>query len=94
MQKNAKTSVTLKIENEVVNIGSGRGHSILEVLEVMRIVVGREFSVDVTDGYAGVSRTVLDIDKIKRLTGWQPSHSLEEGIAETWRRLTSGGGGE
>jgi UDP-glucose 4-epimerase len=81
------------VKNEVVNIGSGRGHSIREVLEVIRVVVGREFSVDLTDGYAGVRRAVLDIDKIKRLTGWQPSHSLEEGITETWRRLTSGAGG-
>jgi UDP-glucose 4-epimerase len=82
------------VKNEVVNIGSGRGYSIREVLEVMRVVVGREFSVDVTDGYAGVSRAVLDIDKIKRLTGWRPSHSLEEGIAETWRRLTRDAGVE
>jgi UDP-glucose 4-epimerase len=76
-----------RVKNEIVNIGSGRGHSIREVLEVLRVAVGRKFSVEVTDGYAGVTRAVLNIEKIKRLTGWRPSYSLDEGMAETWRRL-------
>jgi len=75
------------VEDEVVNIGSGVGSSICQVLQVIRAVVGRDVTIDTAKDYPGVPRAVLNIDKIRRLTGWTPSYSLEAGIAEAWRKL-------
>jgi UDP-glucose 4-epimerase len=82
------TMIESGVKDEVVNIGSGVGSSIRQVVEVIRDVVGHDFSVDTVDSYAGIKRAVLNIEKINRLTGWQPSYTLEAGIAEAWRRLT------
>jgi UDP-glucose 4-epimerase len=78
------------VEDEVVNIGSGVGSSIWQVLQVIRAVAGRDVPVDITKDYPGVPRAVLNIDKLRRLTGWRPSYSLEAGIAEAWRKLGTG----
>jgi UDP-glucose 4-epimerase len=79
------------VKNQVVNIGSGVGSSIHQVLDVMRAVVGHNFAVDTVESYAGIKRALLNIEKINQLTGWQPSYTLETGIAEAWRRLTGSG---
>jgi len=73
--------------NGTVNIGSGVGHSLREVLEVIGRVTGRKPVVrTVTGRYAGVSRNVLDCGLL-RAAGWRPVHSLEEGISRQWRAL-------
>jgi len=75
-------------EGERINIGSGRGTSILELVDLFAAAAGRRL--DVVFGPANdfdVPRNVLDIGKAARLLGWSPQVSLESGI----ERLLHGG---
>ena len=75
--------------NEIVNVGSGRGTSIAEVVEIVRGVVGRPVQVNRVEGYTGPTQAVLDSSKLQKLTGWRPAWALQDGIAEAWRRLNA-----
>lgn len=67
------------------NAGSGHGASILEVLDVVRRVVGREVEPIFKPGRGfDVPRVVLEIEAVMLATGWAPSVGLLEGTAETW----------
>jgi len=80
--------IHLGVKNEIVNIGSGAGITVRDVLEVIKKTVGREFTIRRTNRYAGVTRSVLNIHKLQKLADWRPGYSLRQGIAEAWRRLT------
>jgi UDP-glucose 4-epimerase len=75
---------------ETVNVGSGAGASILEVLEVLARVAGGPLRFDRVPGYTGPLCAVLDTSKLRRLTGWKPRFGLEAGIRESWRRIRPG----
>jgi UDP-glucose 4-epimerase len=67
------------------NVGSGIGHSINEVIDMIAKVIG----IDVQPSYKpsrgfDVPRVVLDISAIRQATSWSPTITLEEGILETW----------
>lgn len=72
---------------EVVNVGSGRGVSIADAVEVVRSAVTRPVEVRQLDGYTGPPCAVLDASKLRRLTGWEPAHDLAAGVREAWRRI-------
>lgn len=72
------------ISDEVFNIGSGRETSLLEVLALLLKInrsslKPRFISTKVTNP---VSRRKADVSKVKRLLGFTPRISLEEGLKE------------
>jgi UDP-glucose 4-epimerase len=73
---------------EVVNLGSGKSHSVAEVLEILRALPGAPaFSVRVAvDRLRPVDRPVLSvqIEKAEKLFGWQPRNELADTIRRTW----------
>lgn len=69
----------------VMNIGGGVGHSINEVIEIVRKVSGREVRVRYTPARpVDVPVNVLDISLAGERLGWRPKVGLEEGAARTW----------
>ncbi|HEY3145464.1 MAG TPA: NAD-dependent epimerase/dehydratase family protein [Dongiaceae bacterium] len=73
-------------EGERINIGSGRGTSILQLADLFASVTGRRL--ELAFGPANdfdVPRNVLDIDKAARLLGWRPEVPLEDGIERVLR---------
>lgn len=79
---------------EVVNIGSGRETSIKKVIGIVSRIVGKEIRVAVENDRvrpekSEVERLVCNNARIKELTGWQPRHSLEEGLALTLEWMAS-----
>ncbi len=76
--------------DEIYNVGSGEGHSVREVLDIVRRVTGHDVTVERVPGeYTGVRRSVLDVSKLRERTGWAPQIGIEEGIAHLWRSLPS-----
>jgi GDP-L-fucose synthase len=69
---------------EPINIGSGEGHTIRELAETIRDVVGFEgelaFDASKPDG---MPRKVLDASKVRAL-GWQPRTPLRDAIARMY----------
>jgi UDP-glucose 4-epimerase len=79
-------------ESLTVNVGTGVGSTLKEVLSVIAQVAGVAISPKHEHGfYAGVPHSVLDIGLLQSLTRWAPSYTLEEGIREAWRRKSPAG---
>lgn len=73
-----------------LNCGSGEGHSLNEVLEVISQVTGRRPSVRYKVARpSDVPRSVLDVAQAERLLGWRCRTPLGQGIASTWEWISS-----
>lgn len=69
-----------------IQLGTGRGTTLNELLDVMRTVTGRELDVRYEDFRAGEVRdTWCQIDKARRVLGFDPTTGLEQGLRETWQ---------
>lgn len=67
----------------IFNVGSGMGHSVLEVLDMISRIGGSDPPVEVQEVHGSnllASRNVLDITKARAELGWSPTISLEAGI--------------
>jgi dTDP-glucose 4,6-dehydratase len=76
-----------KIRGEVINIGTGEHKSVLEVAEtVLRLMQPSDSQIKfIGDRPGQVFRHTAEASKIKRLTGWEPKLSFEEGLERTIR---------
>jgi UDP-glucose 4-epimerase len=69
----------------VFNVGSGRGHSVRDVLTCVEAVTGRRVPVRYTGGRKfDADRVVLSSDRARQLLDWSPRVSLPEGLRRTW----------
>lgn len=72
------------ISGEIYNIGSGHGVSINQLIDIIADTLKLNPEVRYAPARAvDVRRSVLDIGKITRLTEWQPSIALKDGIRTT-----------
>ena len=70
--------------HEIVNLGSGGGYSVREVISAATKVLGREVPAIESPRRAGDPGTlVASIVKAKSLLGWQPTRDLETMISDT-----------
>ncbi|NMA43354.1 MAG: UDP-glucose 4-epimerase GalE [Oligosphaeraceae bacterium] len=69
-----------------LNLGSGFGHSVKEVVEMVRRVSGKRFTVEVVARRPGdPARLIADSSAAKRILGWQPVYdSLEQIVQSAW----------
>jgi len=59
----------------VLNCGYGRGHSVKEVIDVVKRVTGIDFEVRLAGRRAGdPAMLVAGADRIRKLLDWQPRH--------------------
>lgn len=72
----------------VYNLGRGIGHSVTEILDVIRDVVGRDFEIDRRPAPPTfVDRVVLDIGRYTRTFGSVEFISLADGVTRTYREI-------
>jgi len=68
----------------VVNLGNGSGFSVLEVIQTISRVTGREVPFDHADRRAGdPPRLVASSERARRELGWEPRYDSLETIVET-----------
>lgn len=73
------------IPGGIYNLGGGRSHSILKVLQTVEEVTGQKLSLSRLESKpALMAHTCLNIDKFKSHTGWAPKTQLKEGIRTFW----------
>jgi UDP-glucose 4-epimerase len=73
-------------EQRVFNVGSGVGHSLNDVLEILERVSGRKVPRNYSPSRAiDVPRNILDIGLIKDEIGWAPRIAFADGIDRTWK---------
>jgi UDP-glucose 4-epimerase len=74
----------------VLNVGTGVETSVVELYERIQRVAGVERESEFVEPRPGeLQRSVLDASLAKRELGWEPRHSLDEGLAETWAWISS-----
>ncbi len=67
------------------NVGSGRGHSVLEVVQAVERVTGQEVPRRIAPRRAGdVPRLVAGSGKLERELGWKARHDLDSIVASAW----------
>ena len=74
---------------EVINAGNNAPVSLTELLSIFEKVIGTKAKVKSRPSHsASVEVTYANVDKAKKLLGWEPEVSLEEGITRlvTWFR--------
>ena len=80
----------LPSHDSVFNIGSGQGVSLNQLIDIMSEVTERNVHPTYgSDSKVFVSRIVLDISRISKVTGWVPKVSIQEGILKTWEWIES-----
>lgn len=83
-----KAAESSKAVGEVINLGTGREISIGELAATILRTMGKDLQV-ITDservrpGGSEVERLCADANKARELLGWEPKHSLEEGLTRT-----------
>jgi UDP-glucose 4-epimerase len=73
--------------SEFINLGNGRGYTVLQVIDAVKRVSGRDFRVDLGPRREGdPSHLVADSSKASRVLGWEPVFpSLDDIIGSAWR---------
>lgn len=75
-------------KNEVINIGSGIGHSLQDVFDLVESKTKKNIDLKkIQIDVPVVKSIILDISKLKSLTGITSNTSLEEGIEKEVRRI-------
>jgi UDP-glucose 4-epimerase len=73
------------------NIGSGAGHSVRQIMDLLESIVGRRVPLqrDAPTPAAErlVSWVVLDNTRARRSLGWEPRVALEEGLRSLWEEV-------
>jgi len=85
-------ALTSPVSAEVVNVGSGAATTVNDLIARMQRVAGRALAPEhqAADWTAGSCR-VGNIDKARRLLGWQPRTSLDDGLGRTFRWMAGSG---
>ena len=70
-------------DGKFVNLGSGTGVTIKELVEALRSFLKFNYEFDSTMP-PGFPRRVMDVSLAKEMIGYEPSTSLVDGLKETW----------
>lgn len=74
---------------EAINLGSGKGSSVLEVIEAAEKVIGKKIGTELKEARPGdPPALVASIEKAEKVLGFSPKHSLDEilGSAVEWEK--------
>jgi UDP-glucose 4-epimerase len=74
-------------KSDFFNVGTGRGYSVLEVIEAAKKVSGREIKVKMEARRPGdASYLVADATKAREVLGWEPKYQTLDSIIESaWK---------
>ncbi len=74
-------------DSKFVNLGSGQGYSIKELVETLNGFIDFNYKFDTTKS-SGFPRRVMDISLARKLIHYSPTTSLSDGLKATWDWFT------
>jgi len=75
-------------QHEIINLGSGDGYSVKQVIAAAEQAVGKSIPAIASDRRAGDPAVLIaDISKAKSYLHWQPTRGIEEMVADTWASM-------
>ena len=77
-------------EHQIINLGSGGGYSVTQVINAAAKVLGREIPVEVTTRRAGDPAVLIaDIAKAEKVLGWKPERDIENMVSDAWEAIST-----
>jgi len=70
-------------QSQFVNLGSGKGYSIKELVETLNSFIDFNYKFDTTKS-SGFPKRVMDISLARKLIHYNPTTSLLDGLKQTW----------
>lgn len=84
LQRLLQNEQTEKVET--FNLGTGKGSSVLEVIQAFEKVTGQKLAYKIVDRRPGdVIQAYASTQKAKQVLGWQTELSLEDALASAWK---------
>ncbi len=73
-------------DSTVLNLGTGRGHSVREVLSTIERITGKKVPAKESPRRTGdPARLIADPAKAERVLGWKAKYSLEDIVTTAWK---------
>jgi UDP-glucose 4-epimerase len=73
-------------EHKIINLGSGGGYSVAEVVSAASKVLGRLIPVEVGARRSGDPAILIaDISLAAKVLNWKPKHDIESMVRDTWK---------
>ena len=70
---------------DAINVGTGRGHTVLEVVQAFEKVSGQSLAYKIGARRDGdVEQIYASVDKAQKMLGWTASQSLEQALIDSW----------
>jgi UDP-glucose 4-epimerase len=67
--------------SEIINLGTGTGNSVLEIITKVKEITGAEFTIGKTTPREGDdAKKIADITKAKRVLEWEPRRSITDSV--------------
>jgi GDP-L-fucose synthase len=70
-------------DSHFVNLGSGKGYSVQELVETLNSFIPFKYEFDITKS-GGFPKRVMDITVAKKTLSYEPAVSLLDGLKKTW----------
>ena len=87
---NLAAAIVPKAVGEIFNIGGGSRVVLKEVLETIEEIVGKPIKRNHIEKAMGDARhTTADVTKARKILGYQPQVSLQEGLMQEWQWVKS-----
>jgi UDP-glucose 4-epimerase len=72
-------------QHKIVNLGSGGGYSVTEVVSAASKVLGRDIPTEITSRRLGDPAVLIaDISLAAQVLNWAPKHGIENMVRDTW----------
>ena len=70
---------------DVINIGTGRGNTVLEAINAFENVTGEKLNYQIGPRRAGdVEKVYAQVDKSKNVLNWETKYSLQDSMRDSW----------
>jgi UDP-glucose 4-epimerase len=74
--------------HEIINLGSGDGYSVKEVIAAAEKAVGHKIAAVESERRAGDPAVLIaDISKAKSLLNWSPTRDMDQMVSDTWNSM-------
>lgn len=71
---------------EIINLATGKGYSVFDVIKAFEKVIGKEIPYKVEDRRQGdIDESFADASKAKKVLGWQAEYDIERMCEDAWR---------
>ena len=71
---------------EKINLGTGKGYSVLEVLHAYERACGKELAYKIMDRRPGdIAECYADTEKAEKVLGWKAQYGIEEMCEDSWK---------